>query len=90
MSTLSALKDSIISTAANTIGMVDDVVSGTRQLTKAYGHGTSILCKHAAYYDKLHDEHDSIKSLELQSVQDSQPKAIKDAIAAYKATLITS
>ena len=84
---LTNLKDMLINTATNTIGMADDIVTGTRQLTKAYGHGTSILCKHAAYYDKLHDEHNAIKSEELATAITTRSQAVQDLLAKSAAKL---
>ena len=53
--------------ATESIGMITDGISGTRNLTKAYAEGTEILLSHAQYYNTLHAVHDAEKQTELHS-----------------------
>lgn len=86
---LTILQSSVL-LATETIGMVTDAVSGTRNLTKSYAAGTAILLNHTEYYANVHDKHHATKQEQLNEEVSKLPDSTKALIDAAKAKHLTA
>ncbi len=70
--------------ATESIGMVTDAVSGTRNVTKTYAAGTKVLLDHTEYYANVHNNHNATKVAELTEATTKLPADVQALLAQFK------
>jgi hypothetical protein len=68
----------------NSIGMIDNLVVGTANVTEVYSVGTGIALTHTKHLAEKHAKHDTIKSEELDKSIATLPKSQQARIKALR------
>lgn len=84
MSNPKGTMDLLTSLMNNSISMIDNVVVGTTNITKAYSVSTGILVHHAEYYSDMHLQHHAAKTTELKAALAKQPENVQALIKQFK------